>query len=214
MLPFQSNPDKRQFQCFCCGFLFPEYKEFKEHILQDHEEGREYVVCPVKYCAAPCRDLHSHFTNKHPSLKLPDGIQHRASVWYDFRKPSKRKKIPSFKEGTIISTKNGGKVLHYRSGYEYDVYMHLETRADVVAYEVEPFPVSYFFRSKNRNYYPDLRILFTDGRIEVWEVKPENQTNMQQNKAKWAACRLYCESRGWEFDVITETDISAMKRRK
>jgi len=30
-----------------------DFQEFKTHILDEHDEGREYVICPLQRCATP-----------------------------------------------------------------------------------------------------------------------------------------------------------------
>jgi hypothetical protein len=192
--------------------LFDTYEEFKTHIIDTHEESREYITCPLERCKAPVRDLHIHFKSKHPYDKLPKGIQLRASVWRDVKQPNKRRKTFSFKEGTIISVKNKGKAMHYRSGYELEVYESLEKINEVVSYDVEPFPVEYFWKGRSRNYYPDIIVRFKD-RVEVWEVKPAKQTSNLQNQAKWDAAKFFCETRGWKFVVYTEKEIKILKRQ-
>lgn len=206
--------EARKYQCYVCGIVFDEPKEFKEHIIANHEEGREYLKCPLTRCGFPVRDLRAHFRAKHKYDKLPAGIQHRVAVWYDVRQPTKRKKKTNFKSGTFISKKNNGRVLHYRSGWEEEVYKILEEKQDVVSYAVEPFPVAYYWHDRSRQYYPDLQVVFIDGHVEIWEIKPSNQTKNQQNQAKWNSCKHYCAIRNWTFEVITEQRIEHMKNKK
>lgn len=212
-LPFAPNNNKRKYQCFVCGVVFETYDEMKKHVFEEHEEGREYLVCPVKHCGCPVRDMRFHFRTRHPSLKMPKTGQLRATVMYDVRTPNKRKKLPTFKEGFLISEKNNGKQMHYRSGYEKDVYEALERIGDILKYDVEPFAIDYFFRGKKKQYFPDLIVEYGDGTVEVWEVKPSNQTVLAQNKAKWEAAKHYCAIRGWGFDVITEQRIQQLKKQ-
>jgi hypothetical protein len=115
--------------------------------------------------------------------------------------------------GYFISKKNGGKEMHYRSGYECEVYACLEKIPEVIKYDVEPFPIKYLYNGKQHEYNPDLSIIYDDDRVEIWEIKPANQTALPLNEAKWAACQCYCESRGWSFIVVTEVGIGKLKKR-
>jgi hypothetical protein len=63
------NKNKRKFTCFVCGRVFTEFEEFKNHIIEKHEEGRDYVICPLERCKTPVRDIKMHFKVKHPSEK-------------------------------------------------------------------------------------------------------------------------------------------------
>jgi hypothetical protein len=209
-LPFSSDDKKRKYTCFCCGveFKFNEYSAYKEHIIDEHEEGREWIKCPIERCSAPVRDVRSHFKVCHPHEPIPANMQMKVMVWKDFG-TKKRKKL-KFEEGYLISTKNHGMPMHYRSSYERKIYECLEKLPRVVSYRVEPFYVPYFYGTKHRKYYPDIKVDFVDGAVEIWEVKPSKQTSSKQNRAKWEACVEYCNPRGWKFVVKTEKGIAQL----
>lgn len=202
--------DTRKYQCFVCGELFETFDLFKSHIYDNHDQGREWIKCPVQYCQCPCRDLRVHFKTKHPSLSIPKNCQIRAQVWFDHAK--KKKKI-SFAEGYFVSKKNGGKSMHYRSGYELKVYKILESLAEVFQYFVEPCKIEYFFKGKQRNYIPDLIVLFTDGRKEMWEIKPASQISIPSIQAKKIAAENYCLHRGMQYKMITEGYIDSIHKK-
>lgn len=202
--------EQRKYVCFCCKVLpFNTYYEYQQHIISTHEEGRDYVLCPLARCRAPVRCVKSHFAAHHPTEKSPSMGQLRALIWRDSKAPKKKK--PKFHEGYINSQKNGGQ-MHYRSGWERDVYICLENLSEILGYKVEKFPVEYYWRGKCKRYYPDLFVTFKDGRSEVWEIKPNNQRSLEINQAKWLACENHCESRGWKFKIIDETVIKQLKQ--
>lgn len=202
----------RKFTCFVCGEHFEGYPQYKDHILATHEEGREYIKCPLERCQAPVRDMKLHFQAKHPKDKLPKSGQMRALIWSDHKAP-KKKKRPQFHDGYINSPKNGNQKMHYRSSWERDVYLCLENWDAVIAYKVEHFPVEYYFNGRRKRYFPDLFITFKDGHSEVWEIKPDNQKTLEINKAKWMACEGHCHAREWDFRVISEDEIKALKQK-
>jgi hypothetical protein len=190
---------KRKWQCFCCGVEFKEYETYRNHILDQHEEGREYILCPK--CQAPIRDMKLHFKLKHPHVTMPAGLQHRTILWRDQSAGGKKK--TQYKQGDYIS-KRTGKKLHYRSGLELKFYELLDQDMDVVAFYSEPISIPYYFKGKMKNYIPDLVIQFVDGHKEVWEIKPSCQTTLAINEAKWTYATKYCEERGLKFSVWTE----------
>lgn len=204
---------KRVWQCFVCGECQDNALAFKSHVIETHEEGREYLMCPVPLCGWPCRDLRAHFRKSHPSYKCPKDRQLRATIMYDVRSPSKRKRLPNFQSGFYVSAKNQGKQMHYRSSWEKQVYECLEQMGDVLRWAVEPFSIPYYYRGKQKQYYPDILVEFADGSKEIWEVKPANQFQLAQNKAKWAAAKHYCQLRGWNFEPITEQRIQQIKKQ-
>jgi hypothetical protein len=214
-LPF-SKDNVKKYICFVCGESYYEYEEYKAHILDNHEEGREFVICPLTRCGAPVRDVRLHFKAKHKNESLPKVGQMKATIWKDQNPKGNgglQQKKPNFREGYLISTKNGGKEMHYRSGWECDVYECLEAMPEVIQYEVEPFKVQYSFMGNIHEYNPDIQVLFDDGKIEIWEIKPDNQTKLPKNVAKWAACQDYCDARGYGFMVLTERGIEQLKQK-
>jgi hypothetical protein len=213
-LPFDKPTGKRRYQCFVCGQQFESYEDYKGHILDSHEESREYVVCPLARCGCPVRCVRAHFKVKHPYEEIPKKGQMKALVWKDrTTKGGLEARKPKFREGYLLSTKNGGKEMHYRSGMECDVYECLEAMPEVIGYEVEPFAVQYTFEGTVHEYNPDLKVSFSDGRIEIWEIKPANQTTLPRNSAKWTACNQYCQARGFGFMVLTEVGMSKLKQQ-
>jgi hypothetical protein len=214
-LPFPKDNKSRSYVCFVCGMAHDSFDEYKEHIIESHEEGREYVLCPLSRCRCPVRCVRTHIKAKHPYEKdIPKTGQMKAVIWKDIsNKTGKLKqRRPQFREGYLISGKNGGKEMHYRSGMECDVYECLEAMPDIIGYEVEPFAVQYTFEGNIHEYNPDLKVNFVDGRIEIWEIKPSDQTNLPRNKAKWTACDQYCQTRGFGFMVLTEVGMAKLKQ--
>lgn len=195
---------KRKWQCFVCGKQYTEFQDYKNHIITEHEEGREYISCPS--CKAPVRDLKSHYRIKHPKRAMPKNTQQTVAVWKDFAPGGKKKKTkkPTFQKGYFESKKMNGALFYYRSGYERDIYSLLEEDADVAAYYAEPFKIPYHFKGGWHNYIPDIKIHYIDNSIEIWEIKPASQTHYEVNNAKWAAAKNYTENVGWDFKVITE----------
>ena len=213
-LPFEKD-NKRRWQCFVCGKSHQDFEEFKTHVLETHEQGREFVICPLERCGAPVRDVKMHFKAKHPTEKCPVKGQMKCMIMKDITPKGKVKtRKPSFREGTMISHKNGGQEMHYRSAMECEFYECLEAIPSVLHYNVEPIKegIPYIFEGKQHKYYPDLSIQFTDGKIEIWEIKPASQTDLPVNNAKWRSAKLYCEARGWEFTVMTEVTLGRLKK--
>lgn len=200
----------RKWQCYVCGVVQTDYDSFKTHIVNEHEQGREYLLCPA--CQSPVRDIKLHYQVKHPSRPLPT-MQMKATLWYDFSPTGKRKtRKPKFRKGQFESKKNQ-MVFQYDSGWEADVFGYLEIDDDVVGYRKEPFKVPYCFNGQWHNYLPDLRVEFIDGTTELWEVKPANQMEDPVNQAKFAAAYNLTENIGWKFNVMNEQGIEKLKRK-
>lgn len=208
---FPKSDSKRKYTCFVCGVMFEDYVGFKNHIIEEHKEGEDYILCPLKRCRAPIRDLRMHFKAIHPSEKLPKSGPMKAMIWRDVSNRKAKKRKPSFKEGWYESKKMQTK-FYYRSSYELTVFECLDEWTKVIGYEAEPFKIPYIHKGEQREYTPDIIVTFTDGHREVWEIKPSSQTMMEVNTNKWHAANLSCKARGWDFVVMTEKGIGKLKK--
>ena len=119
----------------------------------------------------------------------------------------------------------------YRSGWEKRVMDWLDTNTNVVRWGSEEIVIPYVspIDNKRHRYFPDFYVeaVGRDGetRKMILEVKPKAQTQEPKkpqrttkryitevmtygvNQAKWASAEAYCRNKGWEFKVITETEL-------
>lgn len=208
MLPFQ-NDGKKKYQCFCCGIQFTDFSDFTNHIKENHDEGRDYLICEI--CGACVRDLPLHHKKHLPHFPMPKYKMLRALIWKDISpKGEKKTRKPKFREGWYESTKMKKK-FYYRSGYESKVFECLDSWNECVAFEAEPFRIPYLWEGTSHEYTPDILVIFIDGHKELWEIKPANQTALEQNQCKWSAAAEACEPRGWKFVVKTEQGIKQLE---
>lgn len=205
--------NERKWQCFVCGKNYDDFATYKSHILETHEEGREFLKCPD--CSAPVRDIITHYKAKHPKRIVPKGIQTRVAIWRDFKSGGEKKKTTkkvAFRTGTFASRKSGCDI-PYRSGMECEFYELLESDKDVAAFYAEPFKIPYYYQGKWHDYIPDIKIVYVDGSVSIWEIKPANQTQYDQNRAKWGAMNDHALNHGWEFVVQTEVGLGKLKTK-
>lgn len=127
----------------------------------------------------------------------------------------------------------------YRSSWERDVMSFMDSRSDVVYWMSEErcFPYKDFTTKKVRRYFPDIICgIKREYGIEtrVIEIKPKKYTQPPKlpksgrktksynyhlteyirNECKWKSMRDICEDRGWNFQIITEDDVSRWSKRK
>ena len=197
--------------CFVCDQIFDTVEEFRTHIVNDHEEGTDFILCPLEDCQIPVRDLRTHMVLKHPGSKIPEGYPTRPIILRDAK--FKKKRNMGFKQGTFYSKKNN-KNLFFRSGLESEFYKVLEKKQDVIRYAVECVEIEYVYEGKVRRYIPDILIEYNNGKKEIWEIKPKNQTKIPKNLAKWDAASSYCKKRNMEFVVLTERGLRILKKGK
>jgi len=119
----------------------------------------------------------------------------------------------------------------FRSGWEKRVMEWLDTNINVIRWGSEEVIIPYVSPIDNKvhRYYTDFYVeaVGRDGetRKMLLEVKPKAQTQEPKkqsrktkryitevmtygvNQAKWKAAEDFCRSRGWEFRLITETEL-------
>jgi len=125
----------------------------------------------------------------------------------------------------------------YRSGWERTVMSYLDRNSSVLEWSSEEIWIPYFSpwdkMKRRRRYFPDfyVKLRDKDGNIKecIMEVKPLEQTRepkkpervtkrfLQEvhawgiNKSKWTAAKHWCESKGYEFQIITEKELGKYK---
>lgn len=208
----QEEKNQRKYKCFVCGVEYTDFVEYKEHIVEEHDEGTDYIMCPLIRCQAPVRDMKTHFKCKHPSESLPRSGAMRATQWRDIKKGKITKRKPKHRSGKYASTKMN-KIFGFRSGWEETVYELLDTDIEVVGFEAEPFEIDYIYQGKAHKYIPDILVWFSNGSRELWEIKPSSQTSLGVNQAKWDAAKKACAVRNWKFVTVTEMVIDKLKKK-
>lgn len=114
-----------------------------------------------------------------------------------------------YRSGKYFSTKAGNDV-EYRSLYEYAFYKGMDTDSSVIKYIVEPMKIPYTDNSGlRRNYIPDVLVLYSDGRLELCEIKPSSAKKAinVQLKARAAVVFLKENKINAKYRFITEKEI-------
>ena len=119
----------------------------------------------------------------------------------------------------------GAHTPRYRSSWEYTFMTFADTHQGVLYWASEPIKIPYKnpITGKATIYIPDFFVVYTNKfgqhKAEVVEIKPKNQSLQEAktsarnkliiavNHAKWAAASRYCQTKGYEFRVITEVDL-------
>lgn len=107
--------------------------------------------------------------------------------------------------------KYNGKInrITYRSLWERRFMLYCDRSDQVLKWSSEELHIPYISPKDDRwhNYYPDFMVNTRDGRIILVEIKPHYQKKWKVNQAKWAAAQEYCDSKGYEFKVMTEQEL-------
>lgn len=125
----------------------------------------------------------------------------------------------------------------YRSSWEVKAMTWMDQHPSVLKWNSEELIIPYISPVDNRphRYFVDFVMQYKTSKGEIKtaaiEVKPHAQTMMPKqpkrqtqryltevktyavNQAKWAAAKMFCEKKGWEFTVFTEYELGLKKRK-
>jgi len=127
----------------------------------------------------------------------------------------------------------GNRAPTYRSSWEFAFCRFCDEHPSVTQWASESIKIPYRnpLTGKKTIYVPDFLVAFTDAkgrsRVELIEVKPENQTRKEKlgrsranqahwivNQAKWEAAAAWSKQKGIFFRVINEGDIFHTGKRR
>lgn len=122
--------------------------------------------------------------------------------------------------------------IFYRSSWEKNFLKFLDVNQNVKRFSSEEIVIPYIspLDGRQHRYFPDFFIEFANGRKVIIEIKPYNQAvepappkrqgQVKQyernlaaflvNQAKWNAAKTFCMMNGFEFEVFTEQELSAL----
>lgn len=143
---------------------------------------------------------------------------------------NKRGKYSHAKTGKyLVQNKDkymGTPIVEYKSQLEYLCMRYLDSNSNIVAWSYEPMAIKYFDKVHNkiRRYYIDFTAIVKIGNIKktVWiEVKSEAETKPPKNKknaidqatwmtncCKWETAKALAKSKGYEFHILTEAQLT------
>ena len=117
----------------------------------------------------------------------------------------------------------------YRSLWERNAFRWCDDNPKVKSWSSEEVVIPYLYEVDKRyhRYFMDLKIVYTDGRTVLVEIKPDKETRPPtgakrtkryinegmtyvKNMNKWEAANEYAKDRGWEFQIWTEKTLSTM----
>ena len=132
-----------------------------------------------------------------------------------------------FKPSNITKYRGDYRNIIYRSSWE-KVFMHYcDKNSNIIEWGSEEVIIPYRSPLDNRlhRYYPDFWVK-TDQGESLIEIKPKKQTKPPKpnpkhrrrylkevktwgvNEAKWKAAELFCEAKGWKWQIITEDTLT------
>lgn len=129
------------------------------------------------------------------------------------RKRKKRAK-KHYHTGVHISSKTGQEC-HFRSGWEKTYCEYLDVEPTVKSYSYESVVICYISNvssGRHRKYFPDFLVEYVDGSKVLVEIKPSKRLNNRIVVKKLEAARVWCSEHGATLQIITEKELSVLKR--
>ena len=119
------------------------------------------------------------------------------------------------------------KQIVYRSLLERRFMRYCDLNTDILYWASEELAVRYYspLDKKYHRYFPDVIVKTVNNDKYMIEIKPSRQAvkpkppkkktksymresfEYIKNQAKWQAAKAYCEDKGMQFKIITETDL-------
>jgi hypothetical protein len=105
--------------------------------------------------------------------------------------------------------------VQFESSIEHAFLLSLDRAPSVAAYQEQPFALPYQIAGQTRMYYPDVSVLFVDGRGAVVEMKRRSAFALHENIVKLSALRTFCTEHGYGL-LVTDgrTAIQTLLRRE
>lgn len=94
--------------------------------------------------------------------------------------------------------------VYYRSLFELNAILHLESNVDVNSYTFEPYNIEYSFEGKIRHYIIDCLIEYKNGTKCIVEFKPSCHITHEKNVAKFESAQKFASENGFIFEIWTE----------
>jgi hypothetical protein len=118
------------------------------------------------------------------------------------------------KRGIPFQSEKIGAWITADSEYEIARFLELEVDPNVLTYSRDIDPVTYNDGVKNRKYFPDIKVTYTDGRVEIEEVKPffiiskgEMLDQLRRENASMEEIREILNVSDSMFNIISNTQL-------
>lgn len=117
----------------------------------------------------------------------------------------------------------------YRSLWEKHAFKWCDNNSDIKYWSSEETVIPYLYEvdRKIHRYFTDLKIVYKSGKTVLVEIKPEKELSPPtgdrrtkryinegltyvKNRNKWKAASEYAKDQGWEFQIWTEKELTAM----
>lgn len=113
--------------------------------------------------------------------------------------------FPYSERGSYESPKGG--LVKYQSSWEKFYCKSLDVNDSVLKYYSQPFFIPYEYENKLHRYRPDVLVYYTNGKIDLIEIKPLCFVDDEIVQLKANAAKEFCRRNNYEYRILTELDL-------
>lgn len=147
------------------------------------------------------KKLKKHFTSEDEKRLVGYLVKKKKAKRVNVYFNKKTDGVVKYFNGKFYSTKNKT-TYTYRSSYELKCFQQLERDNDVDSYLSEGMSMPYKdSKGVSRTYVPDLLVLYSNGSMCVFEIKPQEMVKDADVQLKAEACRKYLK------ETFTDTKV-------
>lgn len=115
------------------------------------------------------------------------------------------------KKGEYVSSKTG-KQHFFKSGWELALMKWFDMAPNIEMWDYECVRIPYYYNEHKRWYVPDFLVTYSDGHLELWEVKPKEFMTSEKNVLKTEAAQAWCkENNVTAYRVMTGEQLQTMQ---
>jgi hypothetical protein len=111
-------------------------------------------------------------------------------------------------------TKSKNSTVYYRSLFELNAIIHMESNENIDVYTFEPYKIQYDYKGRLRHYVVDCLIEYKNGCKSIVEFKPSCFLQYEKNLAKFKAAEDFSKSQGFLFEIWTEKSHSFLSNKQ
>jgi hypothetical protein len=106
-----------------------------------------------------------------------------------------------------------GRMLHWESENELNAFRILDCNPDVISFNEQPCEIEYVLDGQTRSHFPDI-LVETNGRKELWEVKPESKALEPDVAKRTAFLATVLLAWGYSYRLALSSELARQPRQK
>jgi hypothetical protein len=180
-------------------------RRYNDNVLEvnvKEDEMTDEVVAKVNRHYASAADWRIVGTTEVTGIVFPDQGELRSRKVVKRSNARPTGKYPSWKMG---------RMLQWESRNELNAFLLLDCDPEVTRFNEQPCEITYVLDGVARRHYPDI-LVETNGRKELWEVKPESKAAEPEVATRSALLIRSLPIWGYTYRVVLAKDLAGLPR--